>query len=235
MITEPEPGVPVEGEDATGSDGGSTESNATTNGQLGPVDATAIVLAGGLSTRMGEDKRLLPVGSDSLLSHVVGQLGPIFHEIILSVDKELPDPPPGIRQVGDRFGRIGPLGGVVSAMEMSEHQRNFVIACDIPFIPPEFVRELLRKARDFDVVVPVHPDGKLEPLFAVYRRSTLPVLKKLVHAKERRIRMLYDRVRTDRVPLPSEIRLANINTRVEYENILGIPRRKGAGLDPAHR
>jgi molybdopterin-guanine dinucleotide biosynthesis protein A len=185
-----------------------------------PRNAGAIVLAGGQSSRMGTDKRFLDVDGLPLVEHVYGQIAGMFGEVLVSVAR-LPYPGiPDARQVVDRFGDAGPMGGVASALEESRYNVNFVTACDIPLVPLGFVGSLLRRSRDHQVVVPVDRYGRYEPLFAVYSKSVLPNLRALLQSGERRIRMLYDHVDTCRIDIPSGIDLRNLNTKADYHAYL---------------
>ena len=181
-----------------------------------PRDAGAIVLAGGRSTRMGTDKRFLDIDGLPLVEHVYRQLAGTFPEILLSVADESGPAFPFARRVTDRHGDAGPMGGVASALEASVHETNFVTACDIPSIPIGFVQAMLRLSRHHQVVVPVDGSGRYEPLFAVYSKTVLPPLLRLLKNGERRIRMLYDLVDTCRVTLPAGTDIRNLNTKDDY-------------------
>lgn len=181
-----------------------------------PLDAGAILLAGGRSSRMGTDKRLLDVDGLPLVEHVYRQIQGMFGEVLLSLAGA---PCPGIpdaRRVADRFGNAGPMGGVASALEQSVHNINFVTACDIPSIPLGFVQSMLRRSGNHQIVVPVDKNGRYEPLFAVYSKSVLPRMRRLLESGERRIRMLFDKVNTSRIDIPVGIDLRNLNTKADY-------------------
>ena len=186
-----------------------------------PEDASAIILAGGQSRRMGRDKRFLDIEGLPLVEHVYRQLEAGFSEVLLSVAGEghVPGLPPA-RQIADRYPDTGPMGGVASVLEKSRYRVNFVTACDIPWIPMNLVREMLRRAKDYQIVVPVDKSGRYETLFAVYSQETLPLMRELLESGERRIRMLYDRVDTCYVNIPEWVNLRNLNTREDYLSFL---------------
>jgi molybdopterin-guanine dinucleotide biosynthesis protein A len=102
----------------------------------------------------------------------------------------------------------------------------FVTGCDVPFLVPDLVRELVRRVEGYDVVVPVEGD-RHHPLAAVYRTAVLPEVEKLLAAGRLRPVFLYDSVRTKRVPVadlrtvdPDLRTLANLNHPVDYLSAL---------------
>lgn len=80
----------------------------------------------------------------------------------------------------------GPLGGIFTGLCHSESQRNFVTACDMPFIRPALIRSLLAESGTYDVVIP-EVDGEAEPLFGVYSKSSIPII--FEHLQKRNLKM----------------------------------------------
>lgn len=153
--------------------------------------ATGIVLAGGQSRRMGQDKRALVLDGSSLLARVVEQLRPHVGEVILGAN-DLPEGADlGLRVVPDREPGQGPLMGLVSCLHASSTDRNLVAACDLPELPPALLRRMLDEALRHEAVVPRAADGRLETLLSVYRRRLLPDAEALLRTGERRIRPLF--------------------------------------------
>jgi molybdopterin-guanine dinucleotide biosynthesis protein A len=183
--------------------------------------ATAILLAGGGSSRMGAPKALLDYRGVPLIVHVYRSLAPFFSEVLISVSGEenLPDELDGVKRVVDGIPGLGPIAGIAAGLEEASHDLAFVCACDIPTISPALVSKMLRKAREYDVVVPRTEEGFLEPLYAVYSRSALSPIRALMEAGERRIRMVYDKVKTCYNDLDEGERLSNVNTPEEYLQI----------------
>ncbi len=186
--------------------------------------ATAIVLAGGKSTRMGRDKALLPLGDRTMIEHIVDQLRPHFAEVLISANDPARYEFLGLEVVPDRRPGLGPMMAVASALERSSHDLSFVIPCDVPRVRVRLLTRLLRAARSgADVVVPITPEGQLEPLFAIYRRTTRPALDRALSQGGRRIISVYDEVRTTYVSMATEDRLFNVNTVADYEEMLSDP------------
>jgi molybdopterin-guanine dinucleotide biosynthesis protein A len=89
------------------------------------------------------------------------------------------------------------------------------------------VRMMLKGALDHDAVVPVRPDGRFEPLYAVYNRRVLDSLTELLNRGERRIRMAYDRWNLLRVPLREDQIPENLNTKADYAAYIADRRQHG--------
>ncbi|MBT3374861.1 MAG: molybdenum cofactor guanylyltransferase [Lentisphaerae bacterium] len=180
-------------------------------------DTAAIVLAGGRSGRMGSDKALLPVNGIPLLQHILEQLRLVLPRVIVSAND--PDRYPFLdcQIVPDRVPDRGPLMGIASAITASGCRHNLVVACDIPVIDHPFIATMLSESDDYDCVVPRTADGYLEPLFAVYRDTALPIANGLLARGVRRASALCDHCRARQVPLPPSLQLHNLNTSTDYD------------------
>jgi molybdopterin-guanine dinucleotide biosynthesis protein A len=178
--------------------------------------AAVIVMAGGQSSRMGTDKSLLPINGRSMIEAICRQLVGNFEQILISAKEELAFAFLGFPIVKDKVCGQGPLMGLASALESSTNQLNFVTACDIPYIDLRFVRRMLREAQNFDVVVPIRDDGRLEPLFAIYRKSVIPAINSVLSAGGRKMSDFFDRCNVKYIPLDAR-NFANLNTITEYQ------------------
>lgn len=182
--------------------------------------ATAIVLAGGESRRMGKNKALLPINGRPMIEYVCAQLRNQFDQILVSADEAEKYAFLEWDIVRDRVPGWGPLMGMASALERSANDLNFVVACDMPDIEMTFARRLLSEAGGYDAVVPRTGERRLEPLFAVYRKTVLRVMRDLLTAGERRIRPVFDHCRVKYIEWPDSKRPRNLNTLEEYKAYL---------------
>jgi len=191
---------------------------------------TVIVLAGGRGSRMKADKAGLPVPGGTLLERVLGQVGPLFDEVLVSLSpgQEITAPRrageaaglPMSGTVVDEMPDLGPLGGILAGLRAAVNDVCAVVACDIPDVHVPLVRRLVKAARDAEIAVPVTAQGKFEPLFAVYAKAVIPKIEELIRDGERSLIPLFDRCRTERVPLKKTDGLRNLNTRADYEEYL---------------
>lgn len=179
---------------------------------------TAIVLAGGRSTRMqGIDKSMLPVKGVPMIQHVINQLGTNFSEIIISGDPEkygklrqriIPDTTPG----------LGPLMGIHNCLAASGTEMNFVTACDIPDISYGIIEKMMEQSEGFDIVMPVINDKYFQPLHALYRKTVLHEAARLLEEGRFKLLELAVRVRTSYVRQTDPFQFPNINNMEDYEN-----------------
>src|SRR5512145_660039 len=116
-------------------------------------NCTALILAGGESRRMGQDKASLVLDGRTLLQNVAATLQPLFDEVIVSVRQPRSDT--GLPQVCDAPGQVGPLAGLAAGLERASHSWLFAAACDMPFITPPLIEYLARQRADWQAVVPM--------------------------------------------------------------------------------
>ncbi len=143
----------------------------------------SIVLAGGRSTRLGQDKVSLVIGVEGLLQRTINHLKQLNQEIILVLaqGQSLPeiDNSTDVRITMDMELGKGPLVGVYSGMKVSNDDDNVVVACDMPFLNVELLRYMIGLIPGFDMVIPRIGD-KVEPLHAVYSRSCLDIIERMM-------------------------------------------------------
>ncbi len=183
-----------------------------------PERATAIIMAGGGSQRMGTDKSMLPIEDKSMIETICGQLQGTFEQVLISANNVEKYAFLGLPIIKDKICGQGPLMGIASGLGFSENEVNFVTACDIPHIEMSFVRRMLVEAERFDIVIPADKDGKYEPLFAVYNKSALKPINEVLREGGRKISDVFTRCRVKYIELERDI--ANLNTRAEYEEFL---------------
>ncbi len=182
------------------------------------MQATAVLLAGGGSTRMGTDKTMLPIDGRPMIQHIHDQLRPWFAQVLVSSNNAAAHGFLGETIVPDQAAGCGPLMGIVSALHASSHELCFVTSCDVPKVDIDLVRSLVRGASGCDAVVP--HGGRPEPLFAVYRTSVLPVFERMLSSGNLRMTDALARCRVKYVPVMKG-RIRNINTMSEYRQYVG--------------
>ncbi|HEX5706639.1 MAG TPA: molybdenum cofactor guanylyltransferase [Pyrinomonadaceae bacterium] len=184
------------------------------------------ILAGGASSRMGADKAHLRLGGLTLVERAARALNAVASEVRVVSSKpdasawELP-------VVADVYERAGALGGLHAALAHARAEWIAVAPCDLPFLTGELFSRLVSHAsEEFDAVVPVQEDGRVQPLCALYaRRACLDVAARLLDAGERRPRALLGEVRTRLVAFESLADLdgaglffKNVNTPDDFED-----------------
>jgi len=189
-------------------------------------DLTAIILAGGQSRRMSRDKASLPVNGQTLLEQVIRQLASHFKEIIISISKGQYYELNNVRQVEDRYENAGPLAGLLTGLQASSSDISLVVPCDQPEVDLGIVRDMLQALGRQDLVY-LRLDGQIpHPLFALYRRSLLPVIERLI--KERKLSVLYllAEVNSLALDVPAGRLPWHLNSFEDYQNYLQYLKRK---------
>jgi molybdopterin-guanine dinucleotide biosynthesis protein A len=159
--------------------------------------ATAAILIGGDSLRMGQDKASLPWHGQSLVERIHQRIAPLVQEVLIVVRPDRLEwarklAPQGVRVVTDVVGARGPLAGIHAALIEANHDRVLVVACDMPHLNMSLLGALLAD-KNADVVVPRTAKG-YEPLLAVYGKACLPVIERTLAAGPSRIPAIYPEV-----------------------------------------
>lgn len=192
------------------------------------MEIGCIVLAGGKGLRLGRDKALETVDGQSLLQRVATQLSSFSNDIIIvtAKGKSLPQffQNPRFRIVADAYPGRGALVGLATGLAASKARYNLAVACDMPFLNPALLRYMLGLKAGFDLVVPRLND-MVEPLHAVYARSCLAPIERLLEQKKNvRINALFELVkvryvRADEIDRfdPHRLSFFNVNTGTDLE------------------
>lgn len=138
------------------------------------ADCTAIILAGGDSRRMGQDKAMLPFKRQPLIHSVIATMQPMFAATLVSV--RVPRPEIYLPQVCDSQSGGGPLMGLIAGLAAIQTDWAFVVGCDMPFVSPALVEKLASKRTAQHAVIAV-VGGRVQPLAGFYARSSLAFLR----------------------------------------------------------
>jgi molybdopterin-guanine dinucleotide biosynthesis protein A len=146
------------------------------------VSTYGLVLAGGKSKRMGRDKALLERDGQSQLAYLAGLLQDKVERVFVSTRAEQQDDSERSRypRIVDRYEEMGPLAGILSAMEEHPDVDWLVVACDLPNISDETIAHLvMNRSADhpFTAYVSSH-DGLPEPLCAIYRAGSIGIIRR---------------------------------------------------------
>lgn len=184
-----------------------------------------IVLAGGLSTRMGHDKAALPWGDSDLLNTVLERLSPVCKRLIVVSNLEREIALPGVQVVADYYKLCGPLGGMQAGLAASDADYNFIAACDMPYLNTAAVAYIRQAAEGYDAAVP-YIDGHYNPLHGVYRQTCLPYIDHLLAEQNYRILNFYSQIKMRHITVeelrqfdPDLMTLSNANTPDDYQEL----------------
>jgi len=188
-------------------------------------DVQAFILAGGASRRMGTDKSQLLVERQTFTERIAETLLKLTDSVTI-VGRQANDS--SLQGISDVYPQWGALGGLHAALAACKRPWAIVVACDLPFVTAELFTVLSEMRGEHEAVVPIQPDGRPQPLSALYRVDPcLERATKLIEAGERRPLDLLEVVQTRWVAF-AEIRnlaqserfFVNINTPKDYYEAL---------------
>ncbi len=193
------------------------------------------ILAGGASSRMGRDKGLLDFAGVPLILHTARLLEPLVGEVTV-VGSPTRYRKFGLRAIPDQSQiqhgparpGFGPLAGIATALAATQSRWNLIVACDLPYLSPEWLDLLLSRALRSrgDAVIPRTSRG-IEPLAAVYRRECGAPISAAFERGVRKVSDAIEELRADfvyarewRTIDPNGLILKNMNAPGDYEEAL---------------
>ncbi len=185
---------------------------------------SAVILAGGKSTRMGFDKQFLQVQDRTIVQHLISHLGKRFTDIMVSSATPKLYDPGQVRVIKDIYKDVGPLGGIHAALQGAKSEAVFVIACDMPYLEIPYIDFMMdeMKKGSWDACVTARGDH-LEVFHSFYCRSALEVLEGELAAERYSVQRFTRKIKALIIPeasaapyLPEWRAFTNINTPEEY-------------------
>lgn len=198
---------------------------------------TGIILAGGQSSRMGQNKALLPIDDHTIIERVAKALKPTVSSLWIAGNPTADYSFLELSEVPDIFPGQGPLSGLHAALLQISSEWYAVSACDLPFASTLLMQYLIEQTRmeGIQAVIPMQY-GRIHPLYAVYHCSVLPSLQTALEHKQLRVRDWLDQQQVKYVEIESlytpnakewssfqsisEYSLYNMNDPQSYEQVL---------------
>lgn len=179
----------------------------------------ALILLGGKSSRMGEEKGLIQYHEKTQAEHLVSLLEELGLEVFLSIREEQKENYSFLNRpfIADQLQGAGPLGGITSAMRTLPQTALLVVACDLPNLQKEQLEFLLknRNSKAFGTCYESPLDRGPEPLCSIYEPKSFSALMKVwVNGKSCPRKMLFNRT-VEILPIQDSRFLANANTPEE--------------------
>ncbi len=141
-------------------------------------EMNGIILAGGKSSRMGQDKGLMEVDGQPMVRRVIDVLSPLVNKVLIIAND------PAYSRFGypvypDLIPGKGPAGGIYTGLTHTGTEKNICLSCDLIRINEGLLRFLIRESKDSEITVAKHGQ-KTEPLIGIYRKKCLSGWKKLL-------------------------------------------------------
>jgi len=186
-----------------------------------------IILAGGKSSRFGEDKSNIRLGSKTLLDHTIDKIEKEFSEVlIISNNKEYNFKNKKIHTVKDCIeGQLGPLVGILTAMKwVNENKKNYKwiasFPCDTPFFDTKLISKLKLKTKETSKkLIFLNSDKKRHNIFGIWSMDLIETLEKDIKNSFRKVEIWADKVGYESININTEKfdRFLNINTKKDLE------------------
>lgn len=182
------------------------------------LPASALILAGGQSRRMGTDKALILLDNQPLIAHIARTLRATFHEVLLSTNHPEKYAFLHLPILQDPIPDTGPMAGVIAGLRVARYPRLAVIACDILDPDMELLRELLDCCPPAPAAAPIC-NGKIQPLFAVYTGEMLSRIEEDFAAGKRALHHVLRNVNA-RLLETGDGRIRSFNSPDEFNALL---------------
>lgn len=190
---------------------------------------TGVILAGGQSRRMGQNKALMRLGDQPLIVHVIRQIESVTDELLLITNEPNLYTALKLPMYADILPDMGALGGLHTGLTYATNSAVICVGCDMPLLQPNLLSYLVTLLGDYDAVVPSvqtvdQSTTVFQTLSAVYSKRCLPVIDEMLAVDELRVHALYDRIDA-RIVQPHEweksdpkgLSFFNINTPEDFE------------------
>ena len=186
-----------------------------------------VILAGGKSSRFGEDKSNIRLGNKTLLDHTINKIEKEFSEvIIISNNKNYNFNNKKIYTVKDCIeGQLGPLVGILTAMKwVKENKKNYrwiaSFPCDTPFFDTKLISKLKLKTKETSKkLIFLNSDKKRHNIFGLWSMDLIETLEKDIKNSFRKVEIWADKVGYESININTEKfdKLLNINTKEDFE------------------
>jgi len=177
---------------------------------------TAFILAGGKSTRMGEQKAFKQIAGKSMMDYAVAQGHSVAEDVFIVGDKIMFGAYGRI--VSDIYPDCGPLGGIHAALDRTKTEFNIIIALDTPFLTKTFLHFMIAQAQESEKMVTVtQMMNRFNPLGAIYRKGFFHIADAALKAGNLKIDSLFPPSDT-LVITEAELALQRFDMRI-FENI----------------
>lgn len=146
-------------------------------------DVTGIILAGGKSSRMGENKSFLKIQNETIIERIVKLMKSIFSEVMIVTNSPDEYKFLVLQLFEDIYKNKGPLGGIHSGLTHSKSEKNFVISCDVPLMTNEMIEYIVEYKSDRPIQF-CKVGSYLQPLVGVYFKSLIAEIEKTISSDE---------------------------------------------------
>lgn len=187
------------------------------------MDIEAFILAGGRSSRMGENKALLPFNGKSMFEHTIALAQEVSQSVCVVGD---PNEYSNfdVDCVSDIIQNIGPIGGIYTALKTSKAEHVLILSVDSPMLSKELLNRLFHPEWKTTDISYFQHKSQQYPLTAIYSKSSLREIEQQIETGNFKVRDCFDKLRVKAIELTVDevVQLANINTKEDLRRYEGI-------------
>lgn len=186
---------------------------------------TAVILAGGKSSRMGFNKEFLEIDGESLVKKNIEKLKTIFNEIIVVTNNPKYYESLNIITVQDIYFQRGPLSGIHVALKRSSSEYIYLLACDMPEVDTRFIKQMMEIVEKAEPEIAVtRRAGRIEPFNGFYSKKLVGRAEELLRQERLAIRALMEKAKVEFIDL-HEVQsekdiFLNLNTQEDLKGYL---------------
>jgi len=214
------------------------------------LEKSAIILAGGSSSRLGQDKGLILLGGRPLIQHVLDKTHGLVDETLIVVNSQ--SQTETYRKalgtetaiVSDNSKTHGPLVGASAGFRLASGKYSLLLSCDTPFVSKEILQLLLELCVNKNATIPRWPNCYIEPLQAVYHTEfALRAAEEALASGELKMQAMVNRLRNVRYVStlvleqldPSLHTFFNVNTILDLKKAENILKSKRTRINDIHQ
>jgi molybdopterin-guanine dinucleotide biosynthesis protein A len=196
------------------------------------MGVSGLILAGGRATRMdGANKALMPFLGRTMISHVIERLSPQVDEILINANQDIANFQAfNLLVLADAIsGLPGPLAGLHTGLEASQHDWILCVPCDSPLLPSNLAKRLLQVAIREDANIAIaKTEVQNHPVFCLCKKSLAADLAHYLHQGGRKVSEWQRAHRYIEVHFDDETAFSNINTFEDLAKLEALSRQGGA-------
>ncbi|MCB0409341.1 MAG: molybdenum cofactor guanylyltransferase [Flavobacteriales bacterium] len=151
---------------------------------------TTIILAGGKSSRMGQDKGLMFLKGKPMIEHIIDVVKP-FSEEILIVANDYNYKKFGVSVFYDEIKEKGPLAGIYTGLKNSSSEWNLILSCDVPYVNERLIKLLIENSNGFDITIP-QKDNQTHQLIGVFNKNCIHSFKANLDQNQLKLKNAYE-------------------------------------------
>ncbi len=181
-------------------------------------DVACVILAGGKSSRMGEDKALLPFGGfDTLTEFQLSKFKPYFKDIYISTkSKDKFNFDANFIEDDPSYKESAPLVAIKSILDQIDQEFAFILGVDLPFFRYEEFKKLYKGLEETKSTIIAKSQYGLEPLSSIYHKSIISILEELIEQKRFAFANLFERITIKEICFEQQDCFINLNDKDIY-------------------